>query len=457
MRVFSILILGLSALATLSGCEPKLDATPTPAAGSLDASRYVALGDDFAAGLASGGLTRERQEYSFPNLLARQLRLAGGGEFVQPLLADGESTGGVMLVGLTDGNQALIGPAPVGSLDSEAPASACEPMRYRFPAWAGADAGTLPHNLGIPGLRLQDLAVAGLGDNDRLHTPAVPYNGFLERLLPDGADTASYLTLIERAQPTFVTVSFGLSDLLPFVQSGGTGGVCGSLPSGVSTHTRVLLDALLAHTSAKVLLLGAPKLSSLPLASTDVADINRSLGRSDTASMFVLTAAGVPTRTISTDIVLLPLVGRIGRAETATGAPASAPFGLSLANPLRKQDVLNEADFKAVETLTYRGPNSINGLLKARATANPDRVVFLDINSLLSLMLAGRYIDGVRYSGDPVTGGLFSLDGYSLTPRGNGLLVNYIIETLNTTTSGQGFGARLPLLDINTLPPTQLP
>lgn len=443
-----------AALAGLSGCEPQLDDVAGPAAGALDVRHYVGLGDDYAAGVVNGGLTRERQEYSFPNLLARQLRLASGGEFTQPLLAPGESTGGLLLTGLTDRNQALLGPGLVTFSDSAVLSpGACAETRYRFPVWADANAGALPNNLGIPGLRLQDLATAGLGDDANLRNAANPYNGYLERLLADGTDATSYLTLVQQSQPTFVTVSIGLSDVLPFVRSGGA---CGTLPTATNLKADVtqLVDELLANTTAKGVLLSVPKLSSLPLTRTLVSDLNRGLGRPDTASMFVQTATGL-ARTTSTDIVLSPMVGRVGRFETATGDAATAPFGLSRDNPLRDQDVLSNTQFTQVETLIFR-TNGINKTLETKAAESGGRLVYLDINSLLGDMINGRYIDGVRYSGDPVTGGLFNFDGYTLTPRGNGLLVNYLISTLNKP-GPDGFGTNLPQLDVNSLPATRLP
>ena len=217
-----------------------------------------------------------------------------------------------------------------------------------------------------------------------------------------------------------------------------------------------LVDGVLANTSAKGILLSVPKIGTLPLTRTRVSDLNRRLGRPDTASLFALTNAGVPRRTVSTDIVLLPVVGRVGRLETATGTAAPEAFGLSKLNPLRRQDVLSDSAAGALDDRIDR-TNSINKTLAAKALTSGGRLVYLDINSLLLDVIGGRYIDGVTYSGDPLTGGLFSLDGYTLTPRGNALLVNRIITALNSPKAVEGFGTRLPQLDINSLPPTPLP
>ena len=47
--------------------------------GTADFSKYVALGDSFAAGFSDGALFKKGQENSYPNLLAQQFAAAGGG------------------------------------------------------------------------------------------------------------------------------------------------------------------------------------------------------------------------------------------------------------------------------------------------------------------------------------------------------------------------------------------
>src|SRR5690606_32264991 len=56
-----------------------------------DLSRYVALGNSLTSGLADGALYRGGQQVAYPNILADRFRLAGGGEFKQPLITVGSS------------------------------------------------------------------------------------------------------------------------------------------------------------------------------------------------------------------------------------------------------------------------------------------------------------------------------------------------------------------------------
>jgi hypothetical protein len=80
----------------------------------VDFSRYVAVGNSLTAGYADNGLYRAGQLNSYPNILAGQLRLAGGAaEFRQPLFPENQAngTGYLTLAGLTNGVPTLA-PAP---------------------------------------------------------------------------------------------------------------------------------------------------------------------------------------------------------------------------------------------------------------------------------------------------------------------------------------------------------
>ena len=55
-------------------------------AGSANFTKYVALGDSFAAGYSDGALFVEAQKGAYPNILAQQFAEAGGGAFSTVLL-----------------------------------------------------------------------------------------------------------------------------------------------------------------------------------------------------------------------------------------------------------------------------------------------------------------------------------------------------------------------------------
>ena len=74
-------------MAALSSCKPEFDEF-NPSAGDANFSKYVSLGNSLTAGYTDQALYRSGQENSYPNLLAGQFKLVGGGEFRQPLVND---------------------------------------------------------------------------------------------------------------------------------------------------------------------------------------------------------------------------------------------------------------------------------------------------------------------------------------------------------------------------------
>jgi len=60
-------------------------------------TKYVALGDSYAAGYSDNALFALGQEGSYANIIAKQFALSGGGEFKTPLMAD--NIGGLLLGG----------------------------------------------------------------------------------------------------------------------------------------------------------------------------------------------------------------------------------------------------------------------------------------------------------------------------------------------------------------------
>ena len=95
------LFIGLVAVGFVS-CEADFENPVTETgfytSGTADLSKYVSLGDSFTSGYADGALYITGQENSYPNILAEQFALAGGGEFTQPLMDD--NAGGLLLGGV---------------------------------------------------------------------------------------------------------------------------------------------------------------------------------------------------------------------------------------------------------------------------------------------------------------------------------------------------------------------
>jgi hypothetical protein len=120
-------------------------------AGTADFSNYVALGDSFAAGYSDGALFVEGQKGAYPNILAQQFSLVGGGEFTTPFMSD--NIGGLLLGGTPIAGTRLYfngaSPAPVpGPPTTELTNHLSGPF----------------NNMGIPGAKSFHLIAEGYGN-----------------------------------------------------------------------------------------------------------------------------------------------------------------------------------------------------------------------------------------------------------------------------------------------------
>ena len=257
----------------LAACAPGQD-NPTPAT-SLDVSRYLAVGDSYTAGVSAGGVTRTSQQYSFPNLLAQQLsRASAAANFSQPLFEAGSGSGYLTLVDLSTTTglptvRRVAGQAVVGRVINPSACGGADTVRLLA---RSATAASLPQNLGIPGLSLSQIEVAGLG-NAANATPGGAFNPYFERLLPASSST-TYLQAVTTASSsaTFFTFFQGMDDLLPFVRSGGQ---CGGLDDDSPAKRNLLLNTmrqnakkildLLTTNSRPGIIARLPSLTNLPL------------------------------------------------------------------------------------------------------------------------------------------------------------------------------------------------
>jgi hypothetical protein len=471
MKHFSFTLSGRAGLVAatallLNACAPAQDTpTPTAAATGLDLSRYLAVGDTYTAGVSGGGLTRASQQYSFPNLLAQQIQsLTAGNTFTQPLLEAGSGTGYLNFVdfapsglvrstrvaGQAFRGNAIINPGICGTPDTTR-------LLMR-----SATAPALPQNLGVPGITLAQLEVAGLG-NEANARPGVAFNPYFERLLP-AADSRTYLQAVTdaAATATFFTYFQGLDDLMPYVRNGGQ---CGANPATLPSVTLMNTNAgkVLARLMAKGqrgIIMRLPPLTSLPFLRAGQglnleARLQASFG--DTARIYIESPInfGPAVHITNEDYVLATALARIGRPTpvVVNGATLMLPYGRDIRNPIRDADVLDKSqELNRIDGIRNTYNTELNRLAKDVyklpilsgdfSALDTDVLLFNQVSDVMS-------VAGVLYSPELVRGNFFSLDYYTLTPRGNGLLANAIIAALN-----RAYRTQIPAIDVNRLPAT---
>jgi len=189
-----------------ASCEPEFDnaVDANYSSGEADFTSYVAIGNSLTAGYMDGTVSRVGQTYSFPNLLAQQFALVGGGAFTQPSYADDvNNLGGIQ--GLT-GTRLVIN-ASVGGVQPIAgsPTITLAPQAMAY------------NNMGVPGAKSFHLRLPGYGNPAGLALgQANPY--FVRHAT---TTTATVIGDAMTKNPTFFTNWIGANDVLSYATSGG--------------------------------------------------------------------------------------------------------------------------------------------------------------------------------------------------------------------------------------------
>lgn len=140
----------------------------------------------------------------------------------------------------------------------------------------------------------------------------------------------------------------------------------------------------------------------------------------------------------ASDFILLP-------AQQGLLTPANFANGLGFVNPTTFQPqpfpdwaVLDESEVNLVRNST----NAFNA--KIRSAAQAKGLAVVEADALFNEIIRTGRIDGVAVSTAFVSGGLFSLDGVHLTPKGYAIVANQFIKAINAN-----YGVKVPLIDIN--------
>ncbi|MCA8831313.1 hypothetical protein [Hymenobacter pini] len=453
----TLLPLTLSLLAV--GCSPD-QSEPTPSAGTLDVYKYLAVGDGYTAGISDGGLTATGQQYAYPNLIAQQLiRINPAATFTQGVLPAGVGTGYLTLRGISDRglpqttyvarNRAVRGTYSIN-------AAACGGPDTTF-LYAQAPASPLSQNLGVPGLGLAQIEVAGLG-NTANQSRYGSFNSYFERLLPTN-DNRTYLQTVTDASSsaTFFTFFMGLGDALPYVLSGGE---CITPPvsATLNANAKKVLDRLTVGGRQGIIAL-LPTLQNLPVLRLGGKDgIRSSLTQGASPdSIYVTSSVAYSTvirevRAISASDYILPAgLQQLGASRTVTlpgGGTRTVGYGLSKRAPIESKYVLDYLEYNKVGPQIIALSTELKRLAEVEyklPTVDLENELFTQVNNRIS-------VNGVEYSSEPVRGNFYSLDLYSLTPRGNALLANAFIRAIN-----RNYQANIPFVDPNALPTTARP
>ena len=113
--------------------------------------------------------------------------------------------------------------------------------------------------------------------------------------------------------------------------------------------------------------------------------------------------------------------------------------------PQPDQLILTSDEIDSLRSFTQE----YNDIIKGYESAN---VGVIDMNALLTALNEGVFMDGTEVDGSYIQGGLFSLDGVHLTPRGYAIVANAYIDAIN-----KKFSASIPPANISVYRSVVLP
>ena len=412
--------------------NPPLAAEPPPTGtpGTVDFTKYVAIGNSLTAGFMDGALYTNGQQNSFPAILARQFQIegVGGGAFNQP---DINSENGFN----TSLNSGQPGATVFGRFVLNLAGPGIEPTIGELITPYAGDRAQL-NSFGVPGIRAIDAVVPGYAQ----------FNPFFGRYA--SAPDASLLGDAARAQGTFFTVWLGSNDVLAWALSGGSAPDGEADPAAQATNPATLtsiasftqayqgiISSMLATPEAKGVAINLPPVTLLPYfravgynpipfgeeASATVTALNTAYasynqGLDGAVALGQITAAEAARRKINfavsagnpvvmvdedlsdidlsatqqqpagtivlpklrqteeTDLLLLPLANLLGEEQREGGGP----YGLQ--DPVTDQYVLtlNEQATLITRLATF------NGIINSVVESTNDRVALLDVNPVFA-------------------------------------------------------------------------
>jgi hypothetical protein len=423
------------ALVLLAGCKPSFE-NPKPSKGTADFTRYIAVGNSLTAGYADGGLYLEGQQNSYPSIIAKQMALVGGGKFTQPLFTEAQANGSgyLKLTGFTDAG------SPITKTVTE---NTAVRGQANIPGFGDVTLYTKYsgdiNNYGVPGIKLQQIMYAPYGN----------LNGYFERLLPGAPPTnnTTYIDFVTAKEFTFFTDWLGNNDALGYATSGGAADALTDKAQFAQLYT--LSIAKLTEKGAKGAVATIPDVTAIPyfntvtvgaiLAAVQKANPQaKDLYISARTTADIATATYAPRTASAADLVVLTFpTSKIG--QMVSSPVGMVPYGLTPYAPIDNQYVLDANEITVTKDYVNAYNVTIKSIAQQKGLAVFDAFTFLN-----DIKAHGILVDGVSASSSYISGGIFSLDGVHLTPRGYALVANEYIKAINKT-----YNASIPTVNIS--------
>lgn len=414
-------------LSFLCACKPNLK-QPTPERGTIDVSKYVAIGGSLTSGYADGALYFEAQQNSMPVILAKQFELIGGGVFNQPLVSPTSNGLSVILNNTLNvtaksilGNKTdCLGNVSLSPIKLQANSTYADLVTSIYNS-------TGFNNLGIPDAKSFHLLYKGYGNSGASY-----YNPFFQRICSSPVN-ASVINDVVSQNPTFFTLQTGLHDVLNYALSGGTS-------DNITTAEKFknALDSIvneLTKNGAKGAVANIPSIKTLPYFNTIVYNaLKLDASTAENLSLFYANLDSTKFHEGNNGFIIKDsnnsllgfrqaVQGELILLNTPLDSVKCYKMGSLIPIPDRYSLTLAEINQIEMAITNY------NSILKNICLAKD--LAYVDVNFFFEKIKSGYIYNGISVNANFVSGGFYSLDGLNLTPRGNALLTNEFIKAIN--------------------------
>jgi hypothetical protein len=270
-------------------------------------------------------------------------------------------------------------------------------------------------------------------------------NGYYERLLPgsEGTHTTSYLDFITAKPFTFFSNWLGNNDALSYATSGGAGDVLTDKATFAGLYN--LLIGRLTAGGAKGVVGTIPDVTSIPYFNTiTVGAVLGAVQKANPQVQAIYINALVSGTTYAPRVATAKDLIVLTFPTNKIGIPISTPYGnlpygLTPYTPIENEFVLDANEVALTQDYVQSYNATIRSIAVAKGLAVFDAYTFLN-----NVKEQGLVKDGISLNSNYISGGIFSLDGVHLTPRGYAIVADEFIKAINAK-----YGSTIPLANVS--------
>jgi hypothetical protein len=418
------ILFSFALLFLLNACKPAIE-DPGYNKGEINPERFVMIGGGHAAGYMDDALYHEGQINSVANMIAGQLKLVGLSDFNQPLVnpaSDGIGLSGLSKLYLnykTDcKGTTSLSPVRVATSGDQ---TIFNDNLYNSSALFG--------NFGIPGLKLSEVNSANYAAS----------NAYFNRMASSA--TTSVLQDAVASNPTFFSVFSGIEDVMNYAKSGGTSPLPD--PTDFQSNYSSLIQSLSANGAKGVVGL-IPDVSEMPYFTTIPWNGLALDSATNVTLNLIFNLYGFYFNVGQNPFMMDDAASTFGFRQILEGELLllSLPLDSVKCNqmgvlfPIRDEFILDMGEQSELRTKIEQYNTVIRNI------ASQYNLAVAETDNFFHKLYESFIYNGVTLSSKFVSGGVYSLDGIHLNPRGNALLANEFIRAINSK-----FNSKIPELN----------